>query len=92
MPSFSLNQKNINPESIIPAYQQLHSHNALIALNREMKKAMNKEKESTHTPKINNNINKAQIEFVHRFEQLHRFNDSKAQEVIIYSSIKCTSY
>eukprot|EP00592_Proboscia_alata_P020176 CAMPEP_0194409688 /NCGR_PEP_ID=MMETSP0176-20130528/7579_1 /TAXON_ID=216777 /ORGANISM="Proboscia alata, Strain PI-D3" /LENGTH=441 /DNA_ID=CAMNT_0039210469 /DNA_START=70 /DNA_END=1395 /DNA_ORIENTATION=+ len=69
-PNISLSQKNINPESTIPAYQRLHSHNALISLKREMKIAMNEDKESTHTPKINNNINIAQVEFEDRFEHL----------------------
>ena len=81
-PSISLSQKNINPESTIPAYQRLHSNNALIALKREMKIAMNKDKESPHTPKISNKISIAQIEFEDRFEHLFRLNDSKAQEVM----------
>ena len=55
-------QENINPDSTIPAYEQLHLHNTLIALKQEMRIAMNNDKESTHTPKININVNIAQVE------------------------------
>ena len=50
--------------------------------------AINEDKESTRTSKINNNINIAQIEFEDQFEHLYRLNDSTAQEVMSIMKVR----
>ena len=49
---------------------------------------MNEDKESTHTPKINNNISIDQIDFENQFGHLYRLNDSKAQKVMSIMKVR----